>query len=58
MILETERLELVPLFPHQLRFWVEDINALEQELRCIYKAEPMKGFFIEIVKGQLVRLLY
>lgn len=53
MILKTERLELVPLFPYQLRLWVEDIPSLEKNLRCSYQAEPMEGPFLEIVKGQL-----
>ena len=53
MILETQRLELVPLTLHQLKLWVENILVLERELNCIYKAEPMEGFFLDIVKGQL-----
>ncbi|MFD3157081.1 GNAT family N-acetyltransferase [Haloimpatiens sp. FM7330] len=53
MTIETERLELIPLTSYQLKLWVEDIYALEKELHCTYKAEPMEGFFLEIVKGQL-----
>ncbi|EEG73878.1 GNAT family N-acetyltransferase [[Clostridium] hylemonae] len=53
MILSTERLELVPLLPYQLRLWVEDIPKLEKDLKCSYQAEPMEGLFLEIVKGQL-----
>lgn len=53
MILETKRLELLPLLPHQLRKWTEDLPALEQELKCIYRAEPLEGLFLTIVKGQL-----
>jgi RimJ/RimL family protein N-acetyltransferase len=53
MILETERLEIVPLTPGQLALWVENIPALERELQCTYAAEPMEGFFLEIVKWQL-----
>lgn len=53
MKLKTERLEIVPLSPYQLRLWVEDIIALERDLKCFYKAEPMEGCFLEIVKGQL-----
>ncbi|EDS77799.1 hypothetical protein CBC_A0529 [Clostridium botulinum C str. Eklund] len=52
MIIQTERLELIPLTPNQLRLWIEDISKLEKELDCSYKAEPMKGFFLEIVKNQ------
>jgi len=52
MIIQTERLELIPLTPNQLELWIEDIPALEKELGCTYKAELMEGFFLEIVKGQ------
>lgn len=36
MILKTDRLELVPLLPYQLRLWVEDIANLEKDLKCSY----------------------
>jgi [ribosomal protein S5]-alanine N-acetyltransferase len=52
MIVQTERLEIIPLTPNQLKLWIEDIPTLEKELNCTYKAEPMEGFFLEIVKGQ------
>lgn len=51
--METERLELVPLQPRQLRLWAEDISSFEKELDAIYKAEPMEGFFLDIVRKQL-----
>lgn len=54
MKIETERLELIPLTSQQLRLWVENIPSLENELKCSCKAEPMEGFFLEIVKGQLI----
>lgn len=50
MVLETERLDLVPLLPNQLRLWVEDILKLEKDLKCSYQAEPMDGLFLDIVK--------
>lgn len=53
MMIETERLELVPLTPAFLKLWIEDITELERELDCRYQAEPMEGFFLDIVKGQL-----
>lgn len=53
MRLETERLELVPLTLAQLKLWVNDMIALEKELNCFYEAEPMEGFFLGIVKGQI-----
>lgn len=52
MIIQTERLELIPLTPNQLKLWIKDVPALEKELDCTYKAESMEGFFLEIVKGQ------
>ena len=52
MTIQTERLELYPLTPAQLRLWTEDVPALERELDCSYRAEPMEGFFLDIVKSQ------
>jgi ribosomal-protein-alanine N-acetyltransferase len=52
-MIQTERLELIPLTARQLKLLVEDMPALEQRLNCYYQAEPMAGFFLEIVKGQL-----
>ncbi len=52
MVLETERLELIPLTPRQLKLWICDIAVLEKELNCFYEAEAMEGFFLEIVKQQ------
>lgn len=53
MIIETERLFLIPLNARQLKLWAEDIPALEKELNVSYRAEPMEGVFSDIVKGQL-----
>lgn len=55
MILETNRLIVVPLTPEQLFLWTEDLPKLEQELDCAYRAEPMEGFFRDIVLGQAER---
>ncbi len=52
-MLNTKRLELVPLLPYRLRWWAENLPALEQELRCTYRAEPLESIFLTIVKGQL-----
>lgn len=52
MILETDRLYVVPLTLSQLKMWVEDIKALERDLNCTYDAEPVDGIFLDIVKGQ------
>ena len=45
MTLETERLELKPLLPGQLRLWIEDSLLLEKQLRCSYQAEPLEGLY-------------
>jgi len=52
--IETERLEIIPLKSSELKLWLEDIESLEKELDCLYKAEPIEGFFKEIIKGQLL----
>ena len=52
MIIETERLELVLLSIEQLRLWIEDIQAFEKELNCIYRGEPLEGFILEMLKKQ------
>lgn len=52
MTIQTERLEIIPLTPNQLKLWIEDIDELEKELDCSYKADSMEGFFLEIVKEQ------
>ncbi|MCC0695173.1 GNAT family N-acetyltransferase [Clostridioides sp. ES-S-0049-02] len=53
MILKTERLTLIPLSLRQLELWTSNNSELEKELEFIYCAEPMTGFFYDIVKGQL-----
>lgn len=51
--LETERLELLPLTPSELKMWIEDLPKLEKALGCTYRAEPLEGFFLDILKSQL-----
>lgn len=53
MTVLTERLELVLLTPPRLALWIEDTAALEAELNCVYRAEPVEGVFGEIIKEQL-----
>lgn len=53
MVLETQRLEWMPLPPRELKLWTEDLPALEREWNCRYQAEPVEGVFLEIIKGQL-----
>lgn len=52
MKIATERLELLPLTPLQLGMWVENLTALAEDLHVTYEAEPMKGFFPQVVRGQ------
>lgn len=44
---------MIPLTAKQLRLLVENKIILESELDCDYQAEPIIGFFFEILKGQL-----
>lgn len=50
--LTTDRLDLVPLTARQLKLWIEDLPALEKELNCQYRADPIEGVFSDIVKKQ------
>ena len=52
MLITTERLELYVLDARQIRLWLNDIPALEKELRCSYKAEALEGNLLRIVEGQ------
>jgi RimJ/RimL family protein N-acetyltransferase len=52
LIIETERLQLIPLNLHQMELWTENLTALESELNCIYQAEPVEGIFYDIIKKQ------
>lgn len=54
MMIQTERLILIPLSVEQLDLWVNDLPRLEQELRCTYDADPLEGEFGDTVKGQLM----
>lgn len=51
--IQTERLEIVALTVTQLRLWTEDIAMFENEIACTYRAEPMVGMFLKVVKGQI-----
>lgn len=52
MMIETERLQLLPLTARQLNLWLYDLRALEAELEVSYEAEPLDGIFRDIVAGQ------
>lgn len=52
MKIQTERLELIPLNTTLLKLWIENLPSLEKELDVTYKAEPMEGIFLQIVKSQ------
>lgn len=51
-LLETDRLCLVPLSAAQLNLWLTNLPLLEAELNCHYQAQPLEGFFRNIVEGQ------
>lgn len=53
MILETDRLEIIPLNGHQLKLITEDIIQFEKEVNCQYCGEEMEGIILQIFKGQI-----
>lgn len=53
MVLKTKRLTLIPLSLCQLELWILDNSRLERELNCTYCAQPVTGFFYDIVKRQI-----
>ena len=53
MILETDRLYILPLKAYQLKLLAEDISSLEKELNCKYCAEPLEGEFLDIINCQV-----
>ena len=54
MLINTERLELIPLDARQMWLWLNDLPKLEKELNCSYKGEELEGFFLKIVDGQAI----
>lgn len=53
MEIETDRLIIKLLTLSQLNLWVNNIKILEEELNCIYDAEPIEGEFKNIINGQI-----
>ena len=53
MIIETERLELVPLSLNQLKLWVAEEAALEKELDFTYKGQPLTGFMLRNIQEEI-----
>ena len=53
MQLETERLIISPLTPEELSLMINNIAEFEKLLGVTYRAEPIEGFFEEILRGQL-----
>ena len=56
MILETDRLFLMPLDVHKFRLWICDIPALEKVLECKYEGNDMYGIFLELVKKKFEKM--
>jgi RimJ/RimL family protein N-acetyltransferase len=52
-MIETNRLELIPLPPNALKLCVENIAELEKEMNCSYQGEPLEGYLLAIIKSQL-----
>ena len=53
MIIETERLELVPLNLTNLRLWIAEDTAFEKELDCTYKDQPLEGFMLNNLEEEI-----
>jgi len=51
--LETKRLRIFPVTPEQLRLWLDDLPALERELGCPYKSEPLWDDAVRAARRQL-----
>jgi len=51
--IETERLSIKLLSLSQLRLWINNISILETELDCKCDAEPIEGWFLNILNGQI-----
>jgi RimJ/RimL family protein N-acetyltransferase len=52
-MIETNRLELIPLPPNALKLCVENLAELEKEMNCSYQGEPLEGYLLAIIKSQL-----
>jgi RimJ/RimL family protein N-acetyltransferase len=51
--LKTERLSIKLLSLSQLRLWINNISILETELDCKCDPEPIEGWFLNILNGQI-----
>jgi len=51
--LETERLSIKLLTLSQLKLWINNIPILETELDCKCDPEPIEGWFLNIINGQI-----
>ena len=49
--LKADRIELIPLSASQLRLWLNDLRALESQLNCNYKGEPVIGPFASFIEN-------
>ncbi|MEG1381346.1 MAG: GNAT family N-acetyltransferase, partial [Ruthenibacterium sp.] len=50
---ENRAFGAMPLTSSELKMRIEDLPKLEKMLDYAYRAEPLEGFFLEILKGQL-----
>lgn len=54
MTINTDRLDLIPLKAEHLRLLIENLSSFETQFNCKYQAEPLKDFFLEIIRSQLL----
>ena len=51
--LETKRLRIFPITPEQSRLWLEDLPALERQLGCPYRGEPLGEAELRAARRQM-----
>lgn len=56
MVIETNRLRVVPLDEAALKSLIDDVNTFENEYNVRYDAEPIVGAFRDILVSQLRKM--
>ena len=51
--LDTKRLRIFPITPEQSRLWLEDLPALERQLGCPYRGEPLGEAELRAARRQM-----
>jgi RimJ/RimL family protein N-acetyltransferase len=56
MEIESKRLLITLLTLPQLRLWIHELAAVEEELACKYDAEPMSEIVVDIVNNHIMSI--